>query len=87
MGKIRVSRYGGTGGVVPTVPEWSGIRIILPGMLWALVTLILFSSLLISLAAAGPLRGTTTTRPLLAVAALQFLCAALLIVVHLAGVI
>lgn len=54
-------------------------------MLWALVTLIFFSALLLALAAFGPMRGTPATRPLFVVAALQALAGAALVVARVTG--
>ena len=54
-------------------------------ILWALVTLILFSALLLSLAAFGPLRGTPSAKPLGWTAGIQALLALVLVGVRLAG--
>lgn len=55
-------------------------------MLWGLVTLILFSALLLALAAFGPLRGAPSARPIFALAGLQALVALALIAARLSGV-
>ncbi len=54
-------------------------------ILWALVTLVLFSALLLALAAFGPLRGTPSARPLGWVASVQALLGAVLIGARLTG--
>ncbi|WP_420594632.1 hypothetical protein [Deinococcus sp.] len=55
-------------------------------ILWAFVTLILFSALLLGLAAIGPLKGTATARPLGWVAGVQAVLGLVLVGVRLAGV-
>lgn len=55
-------------------------------ILWAFVTLILFSALLLGLAAFGPLRGTPSARPLSAVALAQAVLAAMLVGARLTGI-
>lgn len=54
-------------------------------ILWALVTLILFSALLLGLAAFGPLRGTPSARPLSWTASLQAVLALILVGARLTG--
>ncbi len=54
-------------------------------ILWALVTLILFSALLLGLAAFGPLRGTPSARPLSWTALAQAVLAAVLVGARLTG--
>lgn len=55
-------------------------------MLWALVTLILFSALLLALAAFGPLRGTAAAKPLFGVASVQALLGLVLAAARVLGV-
>lgn len=55
-------------------------------ILWALVTLILFSALLLGLASFGPLKGTPSAKPLGWTASAQALLGLILVGVRLAGV-
>lgn len=54
-------------------------------ILWALVTLVLFSALLLGLAAFGPLRGTPSARPLSWTAAAQAVLGLVLVGARLTG--
>lgn len=54
-------------------------------ILWAIVTLILFSALLLFLAALGPLRGTPSARPLSWTAAVQAVLGFVLVGARLSG--
>ena len=56
-------------------------------ILWALITLILFSALLLFLAAHGPLRGTASAKPLSWTAAVQAVLGLVLVGARLGGVV